>query len=84
MSKDGVSGDAVSSCKGGSSTGGGIQQSSQQKREDMRLTRMMLTIFLCFLVTFLPLMVVNVAGLITATLNSIFVGLSKYYPVPKP
>jgi len=61
VSKDGVSGDAVSSCKGGSSTGGGIQQSSQQKREDMRLTRMMLTIFLCFLVTFLPLMVVNVA-----------------------
>ena len=31
------------------------------RKEDMRLTRMMLTIFLCFLITFLPLMIVNVA-----------------------
>ncbi|XP_068244510.1 LOW QUALITY PROTEIN: protein trapped in endoderm-1-like [Palaemon carinicauda] len=31
------------------------------RKEDMRLTRMMLTIFLCFLVSFLPLMIVNVA-----------------------
>ena len=43
-----------------SSSGGG-HQSAQQKREDMRLTRMMLSIFLCFLVSFLPLMLVNVA-----------------------
>jgi len=34
---------------------------SAQRREDIRLTKMMLTIFLCFLVCFLPLMVVNVA-----------------------
>lgn len=32
-----------------------------QRREDLRLTRMMLIIFCCFLVCFLPLMVVNVA-----------------------
>jgi hypothetical protein len=32
-----------------------------QKREDDRLTRLMLTIFCCFLVCFLPLMLVNVA-----------------------
>lgn len=31
------------------------------RKEDMRLTRMMLTIFLCFLISFLPLMIVNVA-----------------------
>ncbi|XP_050731478.1 protein trapped in endoderm-1-like [Eriocheir sinensis] len=31
------------------------------RKEDMRLTRMMLTIFLCFMVSFLPLMIVNVA-----------------------
>ncbi|XP_063872419.1 protein trapped in endoderm-1-like [Scylla paramamosain] len=31
------------------------------RKDDMRLTRMMLTIFLCFLVSFLPLMIVNVA-----------------------
>jgi len=32
-----------------------------QRREDLRLTRMMMAIFCCFLVCFLPLMVVNVA-----------------------
>lgn len=32
-----------------------------QRREDLRLTRMMLIIFCCFLLCFLPLMVVNVA-----------------------
>jgi len=32
-----------------------------QRREDLRLTRMMMIIFCCFLVCFLPLMVVNVA-----------------------
>ncbi|XP_065341282.1 protein trapped in endoderm-1 [Cloeon dipterum] len=37
------------------------QQQSQQKRDDIRLTRMMLTIFCCFLLCFLPLMIVNVA-----------------------
>ncbi|XP_045592255.1 protein trapped in endoderm-1 [Procambarus clarkii] len=31
------------------------------RKEDLRLTKMMLTIFLCFLVSFLPLMIVNVA-----------------------
>lgn len=31
------------------------------RKEDLRLTRMMLTIFLCFLISFLPLMIVNVA-----------------------
>ncbi|XP_071533079.1 protein trapped in endoderm-1-like [Panulirus ornatus] len=31
------------------------------RKEDLRLTRMMLTIFLCFLLSFLPLMIVNVA-----------------------
>ena len=36
-------------------------QNSAQRREDIRLTKMMLTIFLCFLVCFLPLMLVNVA-----------------------
>lgn len=34
---------------------------SSRDREDSRLTGMMLTIFLCFLACFLPLMVVNVA-----------------------
>ncbi|XP_059099520.1 protein trapped in endoderm-1-like isoform X2 [Tigriopus californicus] len=33
---------------------------SAQRREDIRLTKMMLTIFLCFVVCFLPLMLVNV------------------------
>ncbi|XP_059468527.1 protein trapped in endoderm-1-like [Neocloeon triangulifer] len=37
------------------------QQQMLQKRDDNRLTRMMLTIFLCFLLCFLPLMIVNVA-----------------------
>ncbi|XP_023714838.1 protein trapped in endoderm-1 [Cryptotermes secundus] len=32
-----------------------------QRREDIRLTRLMLTIFCCFLLCFLPLMLVNVA-----------------------
>jgi len=32
-----------------------------QRREDVRLTRLMLTIFCCFLLCFLPLMLVNVA-----------------------
>lgn len=32
-----------------------------QRRDDLRLTRMMLIIFCCFLLCFLPLMVVNVA-----------------------
>lgn len=36
-------------------------QSTSQRREDMRLTKMMLTIFLCFVVCFFPLMLVNVA-----------------------
>ncbi|CAL4106679.1 unnamed protein product [Meganyctiphanes norvegica] len=31
------------------------------RKEDMRLTRMMATIFLCFMISFLPLMIVNVA-----------------------
>jgi len=31
-----------------------------QRREDVRLTRLMLTIFCCFLLCFLPLMLVNV------------------------
>ena len=34
---------------------------SAQRREDLRLTKLMLTIFLSFLVCFLPLMLVNVA-----------------------
>ncbi|GLH10961.1 Protein trapped in endoderm-1, partial [Gryllus bimaculatus] len=33
----------------------------QQRREDSRLTRLMLSIFCCFLLCFLPLMLVNVA-----------------------
>jgi hypothetical protein len=32
-----------------------------QRRDDVRLTRLMLTIFCCFLLCFLPLMLVNVA-----------------------
>lgn len=32
-----------------------------QRHEDDRLTRLMLTIFCCFLLCFLPLMLVNVA-----------------------
>jgi hypothetical protein len=35
-------------------------QSQRQRREDMRLTKMMLLIFCCFLLCFLPLMVFNV------------------------
>lgn len=31
------------------------------RKEDLRLTRMMFTIFICFMVSFLPLMIVNVA-----------------------
>jgi len=50
---------------GRSSTGdvksSATSQSAHQKREDMRLTRMMLTIFCCFVVSFLPLTLVNVA-----------------------
>ena len=33
---------------------------SSQRKEDLRLTKMMLTIFVSFLVCFLPLMLVNV------------------------
>ena len=33
---------------------------SSQRKEDLRLTKMMLTIFISFLVCFLPLMLVNV------------------------
>ncbi|CAL4200440.1 unnamed protein product, partial [Meganyctiphanes norvegica] len=33
----------------------------KQRKSDIRLTRMMATIFLCFMITFLPLMIVNVA-----------------------
>ena len=33
---------------------------TSQRKEDLRLTKMMLTIFLSFLVCFLPLMLVNV------------------------
>ncbi|XP_043282007.1 protein trapped in endoderm-1 [Venturia canescens] len=40
---------------GGRKKGGGFQ-----KREDSRVTRLMLTIFLCFLLCFMPLMLVNV------------------------
>jgi len=59
----------------GSGSGGGAAQQplktksksqlspseKHQRREDLRLTRMMMMIFCCFLVCFLPLMVVNVA-----------------------
>ena len=38
----------------------GEQKLKRQRREDIRLTKMMLTIFLLFLVCFLPLMLVNV------------------------
>ncbi|KAK4293352.1 hypothetical protein Pmani_033947 [Petrolisthes manimaculis] len=31
------------------------------RKDDLRLTKMMMTIFLCFLMSFLPLMIVNVA-----------------------
>lgn len=34
---------------------------SVREREDSRLTGMMLTIFLCFLISFLPLMIMNIA-----------------------
>ncbi|CAH2981513.1 unnamed protein product [Chilo suppressalis] len=36
-------------------------QTAKEKEEDSRLTTLMLTIFLCFLACFLPLMVMNVA-----------------------
>lgn len=36
-------------------------QSAKEKEEDSRLTTLMLTIFLCFLACFLPLMIMNVA-----------------------
>ncbi|XP_076175939.1 trapped in endoderm 1 [Ptiloglossa arizonensis] len=37
------------------------KSSGFQRREDSRVTRLMLTIFLCFLLCFMPLMLVNVA-----------------------
>lgn len=36
-------------------------QTAKEKEEDSRLTTLMLTIFLCFLACFLPLMIMNVA-----------------------
>lgn len=36
------------------------ERSKRQRMEDIRLTKMMLTIFILFLVCFLPLMLVNV------------------------
>ena len=36
------------------------QKMKRQRREDIRLTKMMLTIFVLFIVCFLPLMLVNV------------------------
>ena len=36
------------------------QRHKRQRREDIRLTKMMLTIFILFLICFLPLMLVNV------------------------
>ena len=36
------------------------ERSKRQRMEDLRLTKMMLTIFILFLVCFLPLMLVNV------------------------
>lgn len=36
------------------------RRSGFQRREDSRMTRLMLTIFLCFLVCFMPLMLMNV------------------------
>lgn len=36
-------------------------QTAKEKEEDSRLTRLMLTIFVCFLACFLPLMIMNVA-----------------------
>ncbi|XP_042873900.1 protein trapped in endoderm-1-like [Penaeus japonicus] len=48
---------ATPSAKTNSSTYG----AQMARKEDLRLTRMMLTIFLCFLISFLPLMIVNVA-----------------------
>merc|ERR1719431_2343054 len=36
------------------------QKNKRQRREDIRLTKMMLTIFILFLICFLPLMLVNV------------------------
>jgi MFS family permease len=41
---------------------GGVRRkrSGYQRREDSRVTRLMLTIFLCFLLCFLPLMLANV------------------------
>ena len=36
------------------------QKNKRQRKEDIRLTKMMLTIFILFLICFLPLMLVNV------------------------
>ncbi|XP_017006633.2 protein trapped in endoderm-1 [Drosophila takahashii] len=51
--------------KGSSSGAGGTYMTTtctRKAREDNRLTVMMVTIFLCFLVCFLPLMLANVVG----------------------
>lgn len=40
--------------------GSGQRSGGFQRREDSRVTRLMLTIFLCFLMCFMPLMLVNV------------------------
>ena len=36
------------------------QKNKRQRKEDIRLTKMMLTIFILFLICFLPLMLANV------------------------
>lgn len=41
-------------------TGGKKKGNGFQKREDSRVTRLMLTIFLCFVLCFMPLMIANV------------------------
>ena len=41
-------------------TGGKRKGTGFQKREDSRVTRLMLTIFLCFVLCFMPLMIANV------------------------
>jgi len=62
-----AAGTAVPANKNGESSGKNAisaalnSAQSAQRREDIRLTKMMLIIFLSFLVCFLPLMVVNVA-----------------------
>lgn len=52
---------SANSATPGAKTNSSAYGAQTARKEDLRLTRMMLTIFLCFLVSFLPLMIVNVA-----------------------